>query len=73
MSILGGKSLIHVLMCSKHRNASEDDINYNLLLISPCFSPIGHLQNGGYCDHDEDERRRFDTRAEGGQDLQQNG
>lgn len=33
----------------------------------------GDLQDGGHCDHDENERGRPDARAEGGQDLLQDG
>lgn len=44
--------------------------NHSSQLISRHTSPTGYLQNGGHGDHDENERGRFDTRAEGGQDLQ---
>ena len=42
-------------------------------LCSSLSPPAGDLQDGGHCDHDENERGRPDARAEGGQDLLQDG
>lgn len=44
------------------------------LQIRQTFFPfVGNLQDGRHCDHDENERGRPDARAEGGQDLLQDG
>lgn len=45
----------------------------NGLLRCTSISPAGDLQDGGHRDHDENERGRLDARAEGGQDLLQDG
>lgn len=43
------------------------------IICCPLSPPAGDLQDGGYSDHDENERGRPDARAEGGQDLLQDG